>query len=76
VENDLAAIGWQLGLFAEICLVGIVSYWTAKRYRQWLIRKLDEPSRWALLSSVLVGLITFAFLAVSFSFVMDSAASV
>ena len=76
MENNLGAIGWQLGLFGLICLDGVVSYWAAKQYRRWLIRRLEEPRNWVMLSSVFVGLITFAFLAVSLGFFMDTAASV
>ncbi len=76
MENNLGSIFWQGGVLGLICFSGITAFWSARKYRQWLSRQLDKPGRWVAISSVVVGLAMFLFLAVFLGFVMDNARSV
>ena len=76
MENNLGAIFWQVGVFGLICFAAFAAFWSARKYRQWLSRQLDKPGKWVAISSVVVGLAMFLFLAVFLGFIMDNARSV
>jgi threonine/homoserine efflux transporter RhtA len=74
--NDLGSVGWQLGVVGLLCASGIGAFWSAKRYWYWLSQKIGQPSKWVAISSVVIGVAIFVFLAVFLGFVIDNTSSV
>lgn len=76
VENDLGSVGWQLGVFGLLCVSGVGAFWSAKGYRYWLSQRIGQSGKWVVISSVIIGLAVFVFLAVFLGFVIDNTSSV